>query len=238
MPNAAKSPAKSLPLCGSDAPLLILGAFEPELEPLRRDAPQHPGLRFAAVGVGLAAAAAGTAAAICSIRPGHVLFIGSAGAVDPKTPLLTSVIFTRVHLAAEGVIEGSAYQPAPLRDVCSADSEWSNSLHSMLVPAPQLGAAYTPLAITRETARAQRFATAFHSYFENLELFGVAEACAQHGVTWSALAVVTNTVCPEGHEQWKTHFRSAAERTSALLLPHLLHRTDESFNGLVEERSK
>lgn len=190
---------------------LVLAAFEPELEPLRRVAGAKTVV--STCGVGLADAAANTAWLLRDVAPERVLFVGSVGSLTAAVPLLSLVYARAVMLGDPALLLGESYLPSTTRSLHLARE---NVRLSNLCTAS--GTFYTPLSITRSPALAERFAQS-GAIFENLELFGVAAACAAKNIPWNAVSVVTNAVGPAGHEQWKENFSRAAEITADALAP-------------------
>ena len=212
--------------------LLIVGAFEPELAPLKeRLSCISPALtyqlHFAAVGVGAVAAAVGTIRAVQALNSQgscfpdlsatHLIFVGSLGGYNQSSPLLRGFLATESRLLAPEVERGEAYFPAPL--ICSyeAHQPWREQILSTLGDRIQSGPVYSPLAISKNSTLSPKLIQAAEPAGENLELFGIAEACAQLGLSWSALGVVTNRVGPEAHSEWRKNFETAAEITADLV---------------------
>ena len=192
---------------------LILAAFEPELEPLRKTLRSGTGVTLATVGIGIAEAAARTAVLLAAKPTQHVLFIGSAGSSDPEIPLLALVTATEVILADPDRQAGRSYLPsaAVTRYSASVPKEILN-LHAIAKPY------YSPAAITSDLQLAIALRESTGASIENLELFGIAAACAAENVAWSALSVITNHIGPQAHQEWKNSYLQAAELTAAAVL--------------------
>ncbi len=212
---------------------LILAAFEPELLPLNPNLVHAGGALLGLTGVGAIEAAVRTAFLLKDIdaagsgaqhRHTEVLFIGSCGAVDDTVPLLSSVVFSSVTLAAGEAVNNSAFFPEPMQRKLNAGGTMHKAL---LAEHPSLEAhAFSTLAITRDRSLGKTLAHSAGAHFENLELFGVAMACEQLGVPWSALSTVTNYIHENGHAEWLANHVEAAARTAILVesllkSPHL-----------------
>jgi hypothetical protein len=53
-------------------------------------------------------------------------------------------------------------------------------------------------------------------HLENLEIYGFAKVCKDHGVPWRAFVGVSNWVGEQAHTQWKEHHVAASEMAQAL----------------------
>lgn len=212
---------------------IILAAFEPELSPLHPRLPHDGSVLLGLTGVGAIEAAVRTAFLLKDLnaadgcaehQQNEVLFIGSCGAVNDAVPLLTPVVFSSVTLTAGEAVNGAAFFPEPMQRRLNA----SGAMHAaLLAQHPALEAhAFSTLAITRERALGRALAERAGAQFENLELFGVAMACEQLGVPWSAISTVTNHIHERGHDEWLANHLEAASRTAILVesllkTPHL-----------------
>lgn len=199
--------------------LLILAAFEPELTALRKRAAQHPGLFLHSVGVGMVEAALGTTrllAALPNVSNTEVLFIGSAGALSPALQLLAPVVARFATLADPCRAQNESYLP----DICKTTFPASELSSLPFANLARCGFA-TPASISATESLAALLSEQTKASAENLELFGVASACASFGVPWSALSVITNHVGPAAHQQWKQNMPRAAEITAELISKEL-----------------
>ena len=206
---------------------LILAAFAPELEPLRGMAEREPllragsagtGIRFEEVGVGIASAAANTARLIAELRPAHVVFVGSIGTTDQNIPLLQLVSANSIEMVDAAIVEGSAYLPSLCPTEYLADEPMMHRLSESCPERLLMAKCYSPISITSKAELGLRYARATQAHFENLELFGIAAACAAHQTPWNSICAVTNYVGEQGHEQWKEHHEEAATYTARSLV--------------------
>jgi len=197
--------------------LLIVAAFEPELEFF------GPELRCASAltGIGSITAAARMGNILCERKPKRVLFVGSAGCRKNAAALLSFVSATESKLADLALAENQAYLPAAATLNYAADKTFADRLLS-ISPKPISAAVYSAAGISRGAECAEKLSRFADASFENLELFGVAAACAEHGIPWNAFCCVTNSLGPGSHEEWKSNFREAAKRTAELLSELLL----------------
>lgn len=198
--------------------LVIAGAFEPEISPLRCLFSSRTDVSIDIVGIGLAKAKDGTQALVQKLQSAgksdlRVIFIGSCGAVDSSIPLLSLRAASSVSLCQVNAPDNSCiYQPIKSSDELSGVLQQASD---STVP----GKFYSSETITRSLEVAKQCRDLSGGEFENLELFSVAQVCNNMGIAWGCLSAVTNTVCPDGHEQWKANHERAAELTSKALLP-------------------
>ncbi|MCX3063604.1 futalosine hydrolase [Streptomyces beihaiensis] len=168
-----------------------------------------PGIDVVAVGVGPAAAAAGTATALTRAElAGHpytlVVSAGIAGgfAAPPGTPIVADTI-TAADLGAEtpdgfvpvtdlGFGAVTHHPPEALvRDLAAATSA-------------TVGTLLTVSTVTGTASRAALLAQRHPGVVgEAMEGFGVAEAAASHGVPAAELRTVSNAVGPRDRAAWR-----------------------------------
>lgn len=171
---------------------------------------------LATCGIGMVEAAAQTTELINRFKPGQILFVGSAGSVRKTEPLLSFFGATSVILADSQLVKKAAYLPEIAKTSHSADESLQRSILALSCN-PQAASVYSPLGISRDEDLGTLYGSALGSYFENLELFGVAAACARKGLPWGCLSCVTNYIGAESHSQWQEHFRIAAQKTSSAM---------------------
>ena len=201
--------------------LLVVAAHPVELEALRgllqRKAPSDRlPMVTDDVGVGLAAAGAGTAQALARHRPAGVLLVGSAGVYPGHSPPIGGVIATSaVHLVDSAVVAGQAAFPAPMEATPPIDG----ALLSRLIALPDVtrASAATTLAITTDDDLATTLASGGPWEVENLEAFAVALACQRAGVAFAALLGITNVVGSSGRRQWLDNHRTSAAQVAELV---------------------
>ncbi len=207
--------------------LLILAAFPPELAPLRAtlgDGLRRPfgGLDVAAkaVGIGLATAAAGTAARISAMKPRAVVLVGTCGVYAGAAALVTGgvAIARRVVLADSAVARGAAAYPEPMSTEATSDRAIAEGL--VAHGGTRVDVA-TTLAVTTDDATAAMLSRATACEAEHLEAYGVAAACAAEGVPFAAALGVANVVGGRAREEWKRNHRAASEAAIAVVLAWL-----------------
>ena len=219
--------------------LLILGAFGPEIEALRSKSSEGRdiSLSVAETGIGLVQASIRTTKLILELRAGgkepHILFVGSVGTNDTSIPLGAFANISSVTLADVALARGEGFLPAPVVQEFSSDEVMGECIVSALVGAPHAsGRAYTSLSITAHDVLAQLLAQHTRAKFENLELFGVAQACSELGVPWNALCPVTNFIGANGHEEWKARHTAASETLAVFLRDRLLPKLERLVGDL------
>ena len=203
--------------------LLWLAAHPTELAPLAAQPATFVvgtiGVRVATVGVGLAAAAAGTARALQEERPSAVVLTGSCGLYPQRGVSLSigdEALPERVGLHEVAHLRGRVAYPAAMPTWLWCHAGIAHGLLRVAKDA-HLCSAATTLGISTDDDLASELGQGMHDV-ENLEAFGVAQACRLAGVPFAALLGVTNTVGAGGRAQWQTNAEMAAERTVARVL--------------------
>ncbi len=195
--------------------LLIAAAFAPELEGLAallgpQMRGQVAGLRIAArsVGVGLVAAATGTASRLATTRPRAVVLVGTCGSYPGTELAIGDVVSARsVLLVAPAVVDGEAAFPEPMSARVDAHAPLTAAISTAGAQAVVMG---TTLAITTSDALSERLAAETGAAVEHLEAFAVATACGLDRVPFTALLGVANAVGSLGREQWRANHAAAA----------------------------
>lgn len=202
-------------------PVLVLAAWDPELQPLRDALPSRTGdesVVLRTVGVGLIEAALGAARAVAEVAPREVFLLGSAG-VYPRharrLPIASVAVAGEIVLASSAVAAARAYLPAPMPALAEAPP---GPLRRARRAAPRVVRVACPLGITRSAALAGRVATSSQAELENLEAFAVARAAMTAGVPWTVLLGVSNVVGPRAHQEWRAHAGAALAAATAVAL--------------------
>lgn len=218
-----------------DVDLLVLAAYSPELVGLEAAlGPRFAGLiagvrvACATIGVGMPAAAAGTARRLDELRPRRVVLLGSCGLYPTRVPFqpLWPVTPNAVQLVDGHVLAQRAAFPAPIPVVRTPDARLSESLARQTPNALQAAVA-TTLGITTDDTLAQNLGELSGCAAENLEAYSVATVCTDLGVPFACLLVATNAVGSSGREQWRTHERAAALDGAEYLLDWIEHAAAE-----------
>jgi len=213
--------------------VLILGAFHPELAPLRPllgDAlhARVGGAEVAArvVGIGLAMAAAGAAMQLVEHAPRLVVLVGTCGAYRLPGAAGASdathgglgigdvAVPSRLRLTAPCIVDRLAQFPDPMSVVLDAHGP---TVVGLLRAGGKRGDVATTPGITIDDDAAARLARATGTQVEHLEAHGVATACAARGVPFAAALGVANDVGSAAREQWRTHHRAAAAAAIAVV---------------------
>jgi len=202
--------------------ILILSAHLPELSGLRPtlgdDLSGTSGggaVEARPVGIGLAAAAAGAAAALHEVGPRAVILVGTCGAYAGRGVGIGEVVVgRRLCLVSTAVAENRAAFPDPMRTTAEASAPLSVAL-------AQEGAREvviaTTLAITTDDALAAQVAGHRGCHVEHLEAFAVAEACAARGVPLAVVLGVANMVGASAREVWRQNHAQAGDAAGALV---------------------
>ena len=200
-------------------PDLILVPTSLELRQLEEPGgfPGTPAVRLC--GFGPVAAAARTSQCLAELRPGRVLLVGIAGALDPeRAPLGSAHRFARVRLDGVGVGEGPLFQPpsrlgfpqwegqpgAPVLDTLELAPSGAGELLTVCA------AAASPV---EARARRERYSGAVA---EDMEGFGVALACHLAGVQLTVVRGISNLAGQREKRSWSVRAALEAARQAAL----------------------
>ncbi|WP_406347164.1 futalosine hydrolase [Streptomyces sp. NBC_00648] len=208
--------------------VLVVTAVPVERDAVTRACPA--GFDVLAGGVGPAAAAAATAAALASTPYDLVVSAGIGGGFQPVAPVGGLVVASRIVAADLG-----ADTPDGYLDVEALGFGRSAHLPPQWLGraiADATGATYGPvLTVSTVTGTAARAAelTARHpgAAAEAMEGFGVAEAAAQRGVPVVEIRAVSNAVGPRDRSAWRIGDALGALTDAFGKLPPVL----ESWNG-------
>lgn len=182
--------------------MLFVAAFEPELAKLREF---RPSLWAAPVGIGLAAAAVGTARALTGRAPKAVVLLGTCGAFPGRGLAIGDVVVAAgVCLASAAVARGEGAMPPPMTEVLPCDA-------SVLRVRGKSVQVATTLAVTTTRELADAMARSTGCDVEHLEAYAVAVACRAAGVPFLAVLAVANEVGPQGREQWAQHHQRVSD---------------------------
>ncbi|RME20827.1 MAG: hypothetical protein D6798_19590 [Deltaproteobacteria bacterium] len=172
--------------------ILVLAAVAEELGDL-------PGRT---VGVGPVVAAAQASRILAEVRPDAVVMVGTAGSYPGGPDIGTPCAARRVGLADGAARMGLGYVPRPPAPVVC-----DPRLLDLVPDLPRVDV-LTAGGVSTDPLLAQRMADAWQ--VEHLEAFGVAAACAAHGLPFLAVLGIANRVGPTAHAEWLTH-RDAAQ---------------------------
>jgi futalosine hydrolase len=185
-------------------PLLVVTAVEAEAEAVRAGAdPGH--VVVEAVGVGPAAAAAGTARLLAAGRYRAVLSAGIAGGFPGRAPVGATVLGARSIAADLGAESPDGFRPIEElgfgRSVFEADVTLVKALAAAL-PGALVGDVLTLATVTGTAATAERLAARFPAALaEAMEGFGVATAAGR--VPFAELRAISNPVGPRDRAAWR-----------------------------------
>jgi nucleoside phosphorylase len=208
--------------------VLILGAFHPELAPLRPLLGDGLRARVGAadvvarvVGIGVTMAAVGGAMQLAEHAPRVVVLVGTCGAYRIAGDASASVLAigdvavpARLRLTAPCVVDGLAQFPDPMSVSLDAHAP---TVEGLLRAGGRPGDVVTTPGITVDDAAAARVARATGARIEHLEAHGVATACAARGVPFAAALGVANDVGSGAREQWRSYHRAAAAAAIAVV---------------------
>lgn len=166
------------------------------------------------LGVGPIAAAVRAAMLISQHRPTNVVMIGSAGAYSGGPPIGTAIAASRVGWSYGVAAMGLGYVPLPPHPV-ECDPVTLVALDIPHHPVLTVG------AVTTDPTLASRLADGWS--VEHLEAYGVAFACREAGISFTAVFGISNEVGPDAHIQWLTH-RDAAQEAAQKAIDPLIKR--------------
>jgi len=201
--------------------VLVVAAHAPELAGLKsligddlRGAVGDLRVTAEAVGIGLAAAAAGTAMAVEAHAPRCVVLVGTCGAYDGRRGDLAIgqvVTANRIRLASTAAVEGRGAFPAPMRALIEPDATLTAAVAGTTAP---LVAVATTLAITTDDALALRVGSALDCDVEHLEAFAVALTCARLQIPIAVVLGVANRVGSRARDEWLRHHAVAGQAST------------------------
>jgi futalosine hydrolase len=200
--------------------VLVVAAFAPELEGLE---PIHGAamraevgglLVFARpVGIGLVAAASGTATRLEAYAPHAVVLVGTCGAYPGSGLAVGDIAVARTVLLVEpAVLEGRSAFPEPMSarvDPHAAMTAAIATAGGMLVDVA------TTLAVTTDDVLAANLGR--RGAVEHLEAFAVATACAAKNVPFAAALGVANVVGSQGRSQWRENHALAGHAAATFI---------------------
>jgi futalosine hydrolase len=182
--------------------MLFVAAFEPELSKLREI---RTSVWAVPVGIGLPAAAVGTARALSGRSPKAVVLLGTCGAFPGRGLAVGDVVVaTGVRLGSAAAARGEGAMPAPMVEVLPCDST------VLRVPGKSVQVA-TTLAVTTTAGLAAAMTESTGCDVEHLEAYAIALACRAAGVPFMAVLVVANEVGSEGRAQWAEHHQRVSD---------------------------
>ncbi|MEV6306138.1 futalosine hydrolase [Actinoplanes sp. NPDC051861] len=205
-------------------PLLIVTAVTAEADALRSEIDPHLAL-VEAVGVGPAAAAAGTARLLATGSYRAVLSAGIAGGFPGRAPVGGTVLATRSIAADLGAETPDGFLPVEELGFGSSRVECDPTLLKALreaLPSAVTGEVLTLSTVTGTAATADRLAARFpDAVAEAMEGYGVASAAAAAGVPFAELRTISNPIGPRDRAAWRLTDAFAALRAAGPALATL-----------------
>ena len=195
--------------------LLVVAAYAPELTGLRRLLGDDlygnvSGVQVAGktVGIGLANASAGATQRVLQLAPRAVVLVGTCGAYeDAGVQRNEAVVARRCWLVDTSEMDHRSAMPEPIGRSLECAPVLAMGL---AVGKPPVHDVANTLGVIVDDALASRVWSATGCAVENLEAFGVANACARQGVPFAAVLGVSNRVGATGREEWRAHHKTAA----------------------------
>jgi futalosine hydrolase len=192
--------------------LLVATAVEAEAEAVRAGLPPASPVRVAAVGVGPAAAAAGTArllalAEAVGRRYAAVISAGVAGGFPGRAGVGATVLATRTIAADLGAESPDGFLPIDRLGFGTAVYESDPALFKALtaaLPGALAGDVLTRATVTGTAATAATLAARHPAALaEAMEGFGVATAAVAAGLPFLEVRTISNPIGPRDRASWR-----------------------------------
>jgi nucleoside phosphorylase len=197
--------------------VLVVAAWEPELERFRNLGREYLesisieaglDLQIAAAGIGLVDTTVGTTRCIFQHAPAHVVLLGTCGAAPSSGLAIGDVILgTRVRLVDPAVVGGRAAMPYA-NEAVTLDTKF---LDAVSAGAREATIANT-LGITTDDTLAAVLAPL--GDVEHLEAYGVARACEVASLPCTVILGVANIVGARGRDQWRANHVALSARAA------------------------
>jgi futalosine hydrolase len=197
-------------------PLLVVTAVAAEADAVRAGADSRH-VVVEPVGVGPAAAAAGTARLLAAGRYRAVVSAGIAGGFPGRAPVGATVLGTRSIAADLGVETPDGFLPIDElgfgSSIVEADAALTKALAALL-PEAIVGDVLTLTTVTGTATTADRLAARFpQAVAEAMEGYGVAVAAA--GLPFAELRTISNPIGPRDRAAWRLGEAFAALSTAS-----------------------
>jgi futalosine hydrolase len=182
--------------------ILVVTAVEAERDAVRRGVPAGAPVEVVAVGVGTAAAAAGTAFLLARPRPvvTSVVSAGIGGGFVGRVTVGATAVATRTVAADLGADGPDGF--LPLDELGFGATSLPTT--ALALPGAVAGAILTVSTVTGTAQRAAALAARHpDAVAEGMEGFGVATACARAGVPFAEVRTVSNPVGPRDRGAWR-----------------------------------
>ncbi len=206
-------------------PVLVVAAWDPELERFRALAQEPRGfdVAVAPVGIGPVDTAASVTRCILQHGPRLVVLLGTCGASPESRLGIGDVIAgTSVRLVDPSVVEGRAAMP-----YAEAAIALDDELRDAVVAAGGRAASIAnTLGITTDDALAAKLAPL--AEVEHLEAYGVARACQLASVRCAVVLGVANVVGARGRDEWRANHVAASARAADVAWSALVRTSTRS----------
>jgi futalosine hydrolase len=199
--------------------LLVLAAYAPELAGMRRLLGDQlfgnvsgVSVSCKAVGIGLPNATAGTALRLMQLRPRAVVLVGTCGNY-PGVPLEIgeAVVGRRALLVDPIEVERRGAMPEPIGRMIECNAMISLGLGAGKPPVHDVA---NTLGVTTDDILSSLIGASLGGGggggVENLEAFGIANACALQNIPFACVLGVSNRVGSTGRDEWRSHHKGAA----------------------------
>jgi nucleoside phosphorylase len=196
--------------------LLVLAAYAPELAGMRRLLGDQlfgnvSGVVVSckSVGVGLPNATAGTTSRLMQLRPRAVILVGTSGTYPSALAKVgDAVVARRIVLVDPIEVERRGAMPEPIGRTIECNPMIALGLGGGRPPSCDVA---NTLGVTTDDALAARIGQSVGCALENLEAFGIANACALQNVPFACVLGVSNRVGSTGREEWRSYHKGASQ---------------------------
>lgn len=196
--------------------LLVLAAYAPELAGMRRLlGDQLYGnvsgvvVSCKAVGVGLPNATAGTALRLMQLRPRAVVLVGTCGTYPGAQANIGDAVVTRRVVLVDPIeVERRGAMPDPIGRTVECNPMIAFGLGGGRPPHCDVA---NTLGVTTDDGLAARIGATVGCALENLEAFGIANACALQQVPFACVLGVSNRVGSTGRDEWRSYHKGASQ---------------------------
>lgn len=217
MQGSVKAVSDASDRMGGSPRILVVAAWEPELERFRSLArgqmADEVGLDVGIepIGIGPVDSAAHVTRCILQQRPGLVVLLGTCGAAPGSGIHIGDAIAgASVRLVDPCVIAGRAAMPYAKEEVGLDDAIQA----AVVACGGRAATIANTLGVTADDALAAELAPL--GEVEHLEAYGVARACQLASVRCAVVLGVANLVGARGHEGWRANHVEASARAAEL----------------------
>jgi nucleoside phosphorylase len=189
--------------------VLVVAAWEPELERFRTLAPERAITE--PVGIGLVDASLGSTRLLLEHAPTLLVMIGTCGGAPGSGLSIGDVVVaTRTRLVDAATVAGRAAMPFG-SDAIALDEPM---IEAAATAGARRASVVNTLGVTTDDELAMKLAAL--GDVEHLESYGVARACQTANVACAIVLGVANIVGARGRDEWRANHREASARAAEI----------------------